>query len=181
VHNEGLPLGTRGGILIEHLFPADGEYVFNINQSAGFGGGYIAGLDSHEKLVMLIDGQKVYEAEVGGPKDLKDVDQNQAPAAKAIRARFADIKLPVKAGPHKIGITFVARTFAESDDLRGDRGPEQDDGSRRYAEPAEDLHLPSEDRGRGAAVREGNREHARAQGVSPADHRGRSHRPDAFL
>jgi hypothetical protein len=26
VHVEGLPLGTRGGVLIEHLFPADGEY-----------------------------------------------------------------------------------------------------------------------------------------------------------
>ena len=30
VHVEGLPLGTRGGILVEHLFPADGEYQFNI-------------------------------------------------------------------------------------------------------------------------------------------------------
>src|SRR5207244_13274971 len=26
VHVEGLPLGTRGGLLVEHLFPADGEY-----------------------------------------------------------------------------------------------------------------------------------------------------------
>ena len=45
-HIEGLPLGTRGGMLVEHLFPADGEYTFNVNQSGGFGGGYIAGLDS---------------------------------------------------------------------------------------------------------------------------------------
>jgi mono/diheme cytochrome c family protein len=115
-HLEGLPLGSRGGMRIEHLFPADGEYTFNINQSAGFGGGYIAGLDSRQKVVMTIDGKQVYTTEVGGPVDLKNLDQKQAPAAKAVRDRFANIKLPVKAGPHQIAVTFVARSFAESDD-----------------------------------------------------------------
>jgi hypothetical protein len=116
VHNEGLPLGTRGGMLVEHLFPADGEYTFNINQSGGFGGGYIAGLDSRQHLVMFIDGQKVFEAQLGGAEDLKSLDQKQAPAAKAIRDRFSNIKVPVKAGPRRIGIAFVARSFAETDD-----------------------------------------------------------------
>jgi mono/diheme cytochrome c family protein len=115
-HNEGLPLGTRGGLLVEHLFPADGEYTFNVNQSGGFGGGYIAGLDSRQKLVMMIDGQKVFETELGGEEDLKSLDQKQAPAAKAIRDRFSNIKVPVKAGPHQIGITFLARSHAETDD-----------------------------------------------------------------
>jgi uncharacterized protein DUF1592/uncharacterized protein DUF1588/uncharacterized protein DUF1585/uncharacterized protein DUF1595/uncharacterized protein DUF1587 len=115
-HNEGLPLGTRGGLLVEHQFPADGEYTFNINQSGGFGGGYIAGLDSRQKLVMLIDGQKVYETQLGGEEDLKSLDQKQAPAAKAIRDRFGNIKVPVKAGPHKVGVAFLARSFAETDD-----------------------------------------------------------------
>jgi uncharacterized protein DUF1592/uncharacterized protein DUF1588/uncharacterized protein DUF1585/uncharacterized protein DUF1595/uncharacterized protein DUF1587 len=116
VHNEGLPLGTRGGLLVEHLFPADGDYTFNVNQSAGFGGGYIAGLDSRQKLVMFIDGKQVFETEIGGPEDLKSLDQKQAPAAKEIKDRFANIKVPVTAGPHKIGIAFVARSFAETDD-----------------------------------------------------------------
>jgi len=115
-HNEGLPLGTRGGLLVEHQFPADGEYTFNINQSGGFGGGYIAGLDSRQKLVMMIDGQKVYETQLGGEEDLKSLDQKQAPAAKAIRDRFTNIKVPVKAGPHKVGVAFLARSFAETDD-----------------------------------------------------------------
>ena len=116
LHVEGLPLGTRGGLVAEHLFPADGEYTFNINQSGGFGGGYIAGLDSHQKLIMTLDGQKVFEQELGGETDLKAVDQKQADAVKEIRKRFEGIKLNVKAGPHKIGFAFVARTFAESDD-----------------------------------------------------------------
>ena len=121
-HNEGLPLGTRGGLLIEHLFPADGEYTFNVNQSGGFGGGYISGLDSRQKMVMMVDGQKVFETQLGGAEDLKSIDQKQAPAAKAIRDRFSNIKLPVKAGPHKIGITFVARSFAETDDTLAPMG-----------------------------------------------------------
>ncbi|HEV7714311.1 MAG TPA: DUF1592 domain-containing protein, partial [Steroidobacteraceae bacterium] len=115
-HLEGLPLGTRGGMLIEHLFPADGEYTFNLNQTGGGGGGYVAGLDSRQKMIMTLDGVKVFEQELGGEADLKSVDQKQAAAAKAIRDRFANIKTHVKAGPHKVGITFVARSFAENDD-----------------------------------------------------------------
>ena len=37
MHIEGLPLGTRGGMLVEHDFPADGEYEFNISVSSEHG------------------------------------------------------------------------------------------------------------------------------------------------
>jgi hypothetical protein len=33
-HEDGLPLGTRGGIGVDHNFPADGEYVLNIANMA---------------------------------------------------------------------------------------------------------------------------------------------------
>ena len=33
-HQDGLPLGTRGGIAVDHNFPADGEYVLNIANMA---------------------------------------------------------------------------------------------------------------------------------------------------
>jgi mono/diheme cytochrome c family protein len=115
-HIEGLPLGTRGGLLVEHLFPADGEYTFNINQGGSFGGGYITGLDSKQTLIMTIDGEQVFEGSLGGPQDLKQADQKQAPAVKEIRARFDNIHAKVSAGPHKIGIAFIARSMAESDD-----------------------------------------------------------------
>src|SRR5437870_2558363 len=35
-HLEGLPLGTRGGMMARHIFPADGEYKFSI-QNFGVG------------------------------------------------------------------------------------------------------------------------------------------------
>ena len=47
-HIEGLPLGTRGGMLIQHTFPTDAEYEFSIG--GGLGGG---------ALDITIDGEKV--------------------------------------------------------------------------------------------------------------------------
>ncbi|HYR42379.1 MAG TPA: DUF1592 domain-containing protein, partial [Terriglobia bacterium] len=113
VHVEGLPLGTRGGILVEHLFPADGEYQFNIGNLAT--AGYVRGLEYRHRVVMTVDGAKVFQQELGGEEDIKAIDQQQARAVAAINGRFQNIRLSVKAGPHQVGVTFVARTFAESD------------------------------------------------------------------
>jgi mono/diheme cytochrome c family protein len=112
-HIEGMPLGTRGGMLIEHAFPADGEYVFDIGNLAT--AGYVQGLEYRHRVILTIDDTKVFEAQLGGPDDLKAVDQLQAPAVGAINARFKNIRLGVKAGVRKVGVTFAARTFAESD------------------------------------------------------------------
>jgi len=113
-HIEGLPLGTRGGLLVEYLFPADGEYKFNINGLAS--GGYVRGLEYEHRLIITIDGAKAFERKVGGEQDIKAIDQKQAVAVGEINGRFQNIPISVKAGPHKVGVTFVARTFAESDE-----------------------------------------------------------------
>ena len=112
---EGLPLGTRGGLLAEHLFPADGEYKLNINGLAG--AGYVRGMEYAHTLVVTLDGAKVFEGRIGGGEDLRAIDQQQAAAVAAINGRFQNIPLRVTAGPHKVGVTFIARTFAESDDV----------------------------------------------------------------
>jgi mono/diheme cytochrome c family protein len=113
-HIEGLPLGTRGGLLVEYLFPADGEYKFNINGLAS--GGYVRGLEYPHRLIITIDGQKVFERSVGGDADIKAIDQRQAAAVAEINGRFQNIPVSIKAGPHRVGVTFVARSFAESDE-----------------------------------------------------------------
>lgn len=113
---EGMPLGTRGGMVVEHSFPADGEYTFNLNNTGGGGGGYVAGLDDRQKIILAIDGVKVFEGELGGEEDLKSVDQQQVVAAKKIRERFLNVRVPVQAGPRKVAVTFVAKTFAESEE-----------------------------------------------------------------
>jgi mono/diheme cytochrome c family protein len=112
---EGLPLGTRGGVLFTHLFPADGDYKLNIGGLAG--AGYVRGMEYEHRLIVTLDGVKIFENTIGGEDDIRAIDQQQAPAVAAINGRFQNIPLKVTAGPHQVGVTFVARTLAESDEV----------------------------------------------------------------
>ena len=94
-HIEGLPFGTRGGMLIEHEFPADGEYVFTVKGMTGYFTrvlGNVAG----EKLEVTIDGERMYlydwDEEIGN----QESNGGRTPA------------IPIKAGFHKVGVTFIA-------------------------------------------------------------------------
>jgi mono/diheme cytochrome c family protein len=114
-HIEGLPLGTRGGLIVEHFFPADGEYKLNISGLAT--AGYVRGMEFQHTLVATIDGAKVFTGQIGGEADMKAIDQLQAPAVAAVNGRFQNLPFKVTAGPHKIGVTFIARSYAESDEV----------------------------------------------------------------
>jgi Protein of unknown function (DUF1592)/Protein of unknown function (DUF1588)/Protein of unknown function (DUF1585)/Protein of unknown function (DUF1595)/Protein of unknown function (DUF1587) len=114
-HQDGLPLGTRGGMLVTHYFPADGEYDFNIRDFYFTGAGYVTKVDAPHTVVLTIDDVRVFEGTVGGPKDLQAVDQRQAEAGDELQARFNHIRVRIKAGPHRVGVAFVHRSFAESD------------------------------------------------------------------
>jgi hypothetical protein len=55
---EGLPLGTRGGILVTHVFPLDAEYEFRVGRAgAGFFGLPAVGVE--DDVEITIDGQRV--------------------------------------------------------------------------------------------------------------------------
>ncbi len=113
-HLPGLPLGTRGGILAEHYFPSDGDYEINIADMAG----HIWGNDMEFENTVLVtlDSKEIYRTVIGGDKDMKRYDQEPAGAFDAINAGLKNIKFRATAGPHKLGVTFLRRTYAESDD-----------------------------------------------------------------
>ncbi len=115
VHKEGLPLGTRGGMLIEHDFPADGDYEFSIEGLVG--AGYVWGVMDENTLIITIDDRKVFEQKLGGDADLAAVDVEQAVAVGRINGRFQHIRRHVTAGPHRIGITYLEKTAAESNEI----------------------------------------------------------------
>ncbi len=71
-HIEGLPLGTRGGILIHHNFPLDAEYDFNVFLLRNIVG-YMTGLEWPHELEIAIDGERVFIAPVGGKDRQPDV------------------------------------------------------------------------------------------------------------
>ena len=129
IHVDGLPLGTRGGMLFEYDFPADGEYIFNVTVKSppdtplrAYPVGWI---EYRHKLIMTIDGVRVFERELGGEEDSRAIDQQQMPVVIDIYERFRDIHLPVTAGPHQVGVTWVARSMAEGDYLLEDFVPGQ--------------------------------------------------------
>ena len=112
-HLEGLPLGTRGGLLAEHTFPLDGTYLIRtklaVNTSAK-----VRGLDYKHQFIVTVDGVKVHEAEVGGPADV-DAAALNPPESEAEILKRLEVRVPVQAGPHKIGVTFVRKTNAQPD------------------------------------------------------------------
>ena len=57
-HVEGLPFGTRGGILIKHQFPADGEYAFKVKGVTGYFQAVLGGIKG-EQLEVTVDGERV--------------------------------------------------------------------------------------------------------------------------
>jgi cytochrome c5 len=113
-HIEGLPLGTRGGMLIRHNFPLDGQYDFRVFLLRNIVG-YMKGLEWPHQLEITVDGERVFIAPVGGDDDNKMSDANFAAAADTIDARLKS-RISVKAGPHDVGVAFIRKNSAEYDE-----------------------------------------------------------------
>ena len=98
-HVEGLPLGTRGGALISHHFPQDGEYEIQVHLSRDRNE-KIEGLNGSYDIHVLVDGKKSGLIKVKPPKggSHNDVDKN-------LKQR-----INVDSGLKQLGVTFVKRT-----------------------------------------------------------------------
>jgi len=113
-HVEGLPLGTRGGILAKVDLPSDGEYEVNISDMATHIWGN--GMEYENPIVVTLDNKIVYETSVGGEEDMKSYDYFIPGALDKVNARLKAIRFTATGGPHKIGVAFRRKSFAESDD-----------------------------------------------------------------
>ena len=113
---EGLPLGTRGGTVIRHVFPADGEYKLSGRLVRGVEEGYagVEGNDQPHTFVITVDGAEVYSAQIGGQKDHEVQVRDMNEARVLIDARMTG-KVNVTAGPHDIGFTWKDRPSERQD------------------------------------------------------------------
>jgi cytochrome c5 len=114
-HVDGLPLGTRGGILVRHPFPADGEYVFSGRLLKTVAEG-LAGVEGHETphlFIVTVDGKRVFEAPIGGQADHDAATENKPVAREAFDKRMTSPRVKVTAGLHEVGFTFVERPTRE--------------------------------------------------------------------
>ena len=94
-HIEGLPLGTRGGILVRHVFPLDAEYAIKIHAKAaniGLGSPGFLG----EEIEVTLNGERV----------------------KLVKAASSvDLRLTVKAGPQELGVAYIRKSPPGGDDI----------------------------------------------------------------
>jgi hypothetical protein len=100
---DGMPFGTRGGIVARHTFPADGEYKFSLQNLAI--GSFIPG----EQLELLIDGERAHLWPYRGV--------GLAVAMTAETDGTLDVTVPVRAGSRLVGVTFLATNYRPSLDI----------------------------------------------------------------
>jgi hypothetical protein len=111
---EGMPFGTRGGFVVEHNFLADGEYELTIGDMAL--AREVPRMEFENTVLVLLDGKEFYRTTIGGEKDHKAIDQRLDPAVEEINGRLRKIRFKATAGQHKLAVTFLHRSFAESDE-----------------------------------------------------------------
>jgi hypothetical protein len=104
-HIEGLPLGTRGGILVRYNFPLDAEYRFKV-RFWGNTVNTVRGLEIPSQVEITVDGARVRIATIGGQADADLGNTNPTKSAEELAKRL-EIQIPVKAGPHEVGVAFL--------------------------------------------------------------------------
>ena len=114
--SEDLPFGTRGGVSIRHYFPLDGDYLVKVrlHRVAAGTGGDIRGLDRDDQVDFWLDGARVksftftddkfergcFTLSCGSTLIAGTVEDDERDAGLQVR-------IPVSAGPHVIGVTFA--------------------------------------------------------------------------
>ena len=102
---EGAPFGTRGGIVVTHDFPADGEYVFQLGTR--FGSGNPKSIAA-EDVDISIDGEPIAILKLAYQG--QSLGQTRAPFGRPIPSVLPSIETEpifVRAGQHTVSAAFV--------------------------------------------------------------------------
>jgi len=104
-HVEGMPFGTRGGMIAQHEFPADGEYTVKVSpiSKGNMGNTNPFGEIPGEKMELLLDGERLHVWEWDRDRERADGTLN--------------FKFPAKAGRHTVVATYLATNYAPGTDL----------------------------------------------------------------
>jgi hypothetical protein len=114
-HIEGLPLGTRGGILVHHYFPLDAEYVIKLRLWRNTFD-LMRGMEDTHQIEISVDGNQVRLVTAGGHEEFLRMTANPGTFGAELDKQLT-VRLPLKAGPHVITASTILRSHAEKDDL----------------------------------------------------------------
>ena len=197
--SEDLPFGTRGGLAIHHYFPVDAEYLIKVRLRRQIYD-YVTGLDREEQLDIRVDGVRVKTFTIGGGDHGRTAPQSfggdvlGSPEWEKYALTADDgleIRLPVTAGPHIVGVTFTGKfTVAEGvvqprerygeysrDETRNQAidsvaitGPYNGRGSGgiRHTEPPQNPRVPAQRQRERGVLRQEDSVDARASRLSAA-------------
>ena len=120
---EGQPFGTRGGGAIHYTFPANGDYLITLRMRRQINE-YITGLREPEQIDLRIDGVRVKSFSVGGedhgltaPGSFAGEVAGGPEWERWLHEADAgqQVRLPVKAGPHVVSVSFLDRLTTPED------------------------------------------------------------------
>ena len=106
-HVDGAPFGTRGGLSVVHLFPADGEYTFRMMLHSIPTGQLYGSPARGEQLDVSINGHRAALLDIN-PR-MSEADPNGM--------NLQTPPIAVKAGPQRVSAAFIRRSDAPVDDL----------------------------------------------------------------
>jgi cytochrome c553 len=125
--DEDLPFGTRGGTVIKHTFPLDGEYMLRVALQRAYAQNVIKGLREREEIDVRVNGEQIKLFAIGGecvnstePRCVAFQPKlNVASGVRILPAEYdlyADkdlvVRFPAKAGPATITAAFLERNAA---------------------------------------------------------------------
>jgi hypothetical protein len=115
--SEDLPFGSQGGGLIRHLFPMNGEYTIKVLLRRQYYD-YIVGLGEPHQFDIRLDGVRLKRFTFGGEDKGQTMPESFAGNTQGspefeVYMHTADagleVRVPVKAGEHEVGVSFVKR------------------------------------------------------------------------
>lgn len=123
-HLDGLPIGTRGGALVDYTFPRDGEYEIQIRLTRDRDE-LVEGLSEPHDLELLLDRARVHVFRVTPPRretvlvtgpgattttaQGSGSESSPAPTTQMAVDQHLKFRVPVTAGPHAVGVAFLKK------------------------------------------------------------------------
>ncbi len=110
-HVDGLPFGTRGGTLVEHTFPFDGEYEIQVRLQRNRNEN-VEGLTEPHDMEISLDGDRLELFTMEPDRESFVIQANAAYYTDEGIDNHLNARLSVTAGPHTVGATFIKKNSA---------------------------------------------------------------------
>ena len=118
---DGLPFGTRGGTRFEFTFPEDADYAFRVRLGRD-ASGTLKTFDTPHQVEVSLDGEPLQTFVVGAPPpdgvERRSPEYREHVARQRVIDEGWEVRVPVRAGPHTVQVTFHQKTTAYAETLR---------------------------------------------------------------